>query len=185
MQIVLSNWANAMIDPRSPDFEPIIETKETDPKEWTPARGLTNGMIACLIAGTIMGAGWIALSLKFPSVMVFHVRDEVKVMFVLGCVGIILGFVMSWILFTVMHRTSKMISWPCTAGVIATVLLIILARQIALAIGDAQVPELDVTGWAWLTPRRILISNVGQWIGLTGAVYLFREGESLVELFYG
>lgn len=174
-----------MIDPRSPEFEPIIESADSNPKEWTPARGLTQGMIACLITGTIMATGWIALSLKFPSAMIFHVRDEVKVMIVLGFVGIIIGFVMSWILFTVMHRVSKMVSWPCTVGVIATVLLLILARQIALAIGDAQVPELDVTGWSWLTPRRILISNVGQWIGLTGAVYLFREGESLVDLFYG
>ncbi|GJM24140.1 MAG: hypothetical protein DHS20C16_05550 [Phycisphaerae bacterium] len=174
-----------MLDPRSPDYEPVIETAENEPKEWTPQRGLINGTIACLIAAAVMTTGWTALTCKAPMALIFHVCDDPKANFFLAIIGILIGFIITWILFTCMHKTSRMISRQCTIGVIIVALLMIIARQIAIASFGVTIADLEVSGWEWMGLRRIIISNVGMWIGIAGAVYLFREGDSFVEMFYG
>ncbi len=174
-----------MLDPRSPDFEPVIETDEDNPREWTPQRGLINGLIASIIAATIMTVGWTALTRISPLSMIFHVCDDAQSTFILAVIGIVIGFVMTWILFICMHRVSRMVSRPCTIGVVVLVLLMILARQIAIAAFDIKIDGLDVSGWEWMGLRRIIVSNVGLWVGIGGATYLFREGESIVDMFYG
>lgn len=176
-----------MIDPRSPDFKPVIETEEATPKEWTPVRGLRNGLVGCLIAGSLMGAAWIGLTLKIPNVAIFHIPENASVKAAVGFFfgGVVIGFVMTWVLFVCMHRVSRMIGWQCTLGVVAVVLLIIVARQMVMAITGVRVDGLDVTGWAWLAPRRFVICNASICVGLAGATYLFREGESWVDMFYG
>ena len=172
-----------MLDPHSPDFEPIIESANTEPKEWTPQRGLMKGMIACLIAGAIFTTGWTALTCKAPTGLIFHVCDDAKATFFLAVIGIMIGFLMTWILFTCMHKASGMVSLHCTIGVVIVALLMILARQIVIASAGVTVAGLNVSDWEWMSLRRIVISNVGVWIGVGGAAYFFNEGDSFVELF--
>ncbi len=179
-----------MLDPRSPDFEPVIETAVTDPKEldskeWTPQRGLINGLIATAIAAIVLTIGWTALTRVSPLSMIFHVCDDAKPTLFLAFLGIVTGFVMTWILFVCMHKASRMVSRPCTVGVVVIALLMILARQIAIAAFDVKVDGLDVSGWEWLGLRRIIVTNLGLWLGIVGAAYLFHEGDSFVEMFYG
>ncbi len=177
-----------MLDPRSPDFKPVIETADDaaasrESKEWTPQRGLINGMIACLIAAAVMTTGWTALTCKAPTGLLFHVCDDPKATFFLAIIGIMIGFVMTWILFTCMHKASGMVSLHCTIGVVIVALLMILARQIAIASLGVTVAGLEVSGWEWMGMRRIVISNIGVWIGVGGAAYFFNEGDSFIELF--
>jgi hypothetical protein len=174
-----------MLDPRSPEFEPIIETADRGPKEWTPQRGLVNGTVACLIVAAVMTTGWTALTFKAPIALIFHVCDDPKATFFLAVIGVLIGFVVTWILFACMHKASGMVSPHCTIGVVMVALLMILARQIAIASFGVTVADLNVSDWEWLSLRRIVISNIGMWIGIAGATYLFHEGDSFVEMFYG
>ena len=176
-----------MLDPRSPDFKPVIEMADdvtANAKEWTPQRGLINGMIACLIAAAIMTAAWTALTCKAPLALIFHICEDAKVTLILGALGAIIGFVMTWILFTCMHKVSRMISRQGTIGVVIVAVASIVARQIAIASLGVTVDGLEVSGWEWLELRRIVISNVGMWLGIAAGVYLFHEGDSFVEMFY-
>ncbi|NOX58383.1 MAG: hypothetical protein GXP29_05920 [Planctomycetes bacterium] len=177
-----------MIDPRSPDFKPIIETEDNSPnerapREWTPAQGLLKGMAGCLIVGALIGAGWSMLTCKRPDALLFYVHEEPKVMLVLATIGALFGFGAAWILFACMHRLSRMVGRPCVAGVVIAMLLIVTARQIVVAVTGVSIDELNVTGWQWLAPRRFFISNVGVWVGMLTAIYLFHEGESFIDLF--
>jgi len=172
-----------MLDPRSPDFEPVIETADKEPEEWTPQRGLIKGMTACLIVAAVFTIGWTALTCKAPTALIFHVCDDPKATFFLAVIGIMIGFLMTWILFTCMHKASGMVSLQCTIGVVMVALSMILARQIAIANFGITIADLNVSDWEWMGLRRIVISNVGMWLGVGGAAYFFHEGDSFIELF--
>jgi len=175
-----------MLDPSSPNFDPIIEDDDTaddNSKEWTPQRGLIKGMIACLIAAAVMTAGWIALTCVSPMSLIPHVGQDAKDSYYLAVLGVILGAGMTWVLFACMHRASGMVSQPGTIGVVMVALLMVLARQCALVALDLKVDGINASGWEWVGLQMIIISNAGVLIGIGGATYFLHEGDSSIESF--
>ena len=70
-------------------------------------------------------------------------------------------------------------------AVIGVALLMILAKQLTVA-GTGGVITLDdvvVSGSAWLAPSRFLSSNSGAWVAIALAIYVFRDGDSIMTVF--
>ena len=159
------------------------EPQRPAPGEWTPARGLLKGTIACLMAAVVPGVGWCAAAWHVPEATVVHLHEDAKVMLFLVVIGALVGFASAWILFAVMHRFSQMVGGLCPVSVVVVVILIVLAKQIVLATHGVKLPSGSVIGWSWLEPVTVLKSNLGTWMGIAAAVYLFKDGASLTELF--
>ena len=159
------------------------ETRRPQRDAWTPARGLAKGSSACLLAALVLGAAWCAVARRVPEATVAYLHEDAKVTLFLVFIGALVGFVASWILFAVMHRTSHMVGGLCPLIVAAFVVLIVLAKQLVLVRQGVKLPSGLVIGWAWLEPVNVLKSNLGTWLGIVVAVHLFREGDSIVDLF--
>lgn len=171
-------------DPNNPP-KPIIETCDDDRgrPEWTPFKGLINGSIACAVAGAAIGTGWYALASSRPDITVSYLHEDVKVTLFLGVICAMCGFACAWIMFAVMHRFSQMVSPLATVAVAVFVILLAMAKQIAVAKSGFQLPETTIAGWQWLAPALFFKSNIGTWAGLAVAIWMFREGDSITEIF--
>lgn len=152
-------------------------------RDWSPRRALARGALICLIPGSILAAGMCFAAAKVPEMAVCHAHDNVQVAVIIGMGNALVGFVAAWILYFVMHRASAMVGLGCTLVVVAFVVLMLIAKQAVVAKVGVSLPNKTVIGWEWLRPVRFFTSNIGAWIGIAGAVHLFREGDSITELF--
>ncbi|MCB9850372.1 MAG: hypothetical protein H6817_06670 [Phycisphaerales bacterium] len=163
----------------------IILADDSDSGDWTPARGLRTGTIATLAVALLLGAGWCYLAWKRPDVAVTYSHEDGSVTGIMGAVGGMIAFFICWVLFATMHRASRMVSVPCTVVVVVIVLLMLVAKQLTVA-ATPGVDTLDgvmVSGKAWFEPSRFITSNVGVWFAIALAVYVFRDGDSIMVVF--
>ena len=166
------------------DFrEPEVIIEECRRDEWTPLRGLITGGLACLVVTAIISAGWCMVAYRLPEATVCHLRDGARESMgpILG--GAVVGFVSAWILFAVMHRFSHMVGGLCPYVVILMVALIVLSKQAVLVVYGVKLPTGFVDGWEWMKPLTILTSNLGTWIALFLAYIMFKDGESVSDMF--
>ncbi len=174
-------WRRSMLPKDFREPEVIIEESSRD--EWTPLRGLITGSLACLVVTAIISAGWCTVAYRLPEATVCHLRDGARESMgpILG--GAVVGFVSAWILFAVMHRFSHMVGGLCPYVVILMVTLIVLSKQAVLVVYGVKLPTGFVDGWEWMKPLTVLTSNLGTWIALFLAYIMFKDGESVSDMF--
>ncbi|HRX85702.1 MAG TPA: hypothetical protein P5572_11855 [Phycisphaerae bacterium] len=176
-----------MFDPKNPP-EVIIETDDDDapaPGEWTPARGMRRGALAALLVGAVLGGLWCLLAWQRPDLVVGYKHEEFSVMAIMGAASALLAFLFMWLLFASVHHTAQMVGGLCPVIVVVTMLAMVVAKQLTVA-ATPGVDTLDgvwVKGAEWLAPGRFLVSNVGVWVGIVLGVVVFREGDSILDLF--
>lgn len=165
----------------------IIEEDDDGPApgEWTPGRGLTRGAVAALVVGAAIGVLWCMLAWHRPDVTVVYKHEEGSVPLMMGAAMALLTFLFSWWLFAAVHHFAQMVGGLCPVIVVVALLLLVIAKQITVA-STAGVDTMDgvwVKGGAWLEPARFFSSNIGAWIGIAMGVIVFREGDSILDIF--
>ncbi len=151
--------------------------------EWTPLHGILSGTTACVVVSAILAAGFCTIAYYNPLATIAQVTDGVRESLGSIIIGSLVGFVMAWILFAVMHRVSQLVGGLCPVIVLVMAILIVVAKQLVLVAYGADTNHGFVQGWAWMKPATFLTSNLGIWLGLIAAIAIFKEGMSLSELF--
>ena len=135
--------------------------REKDVPELSELDVLRRGCIATGIAAIVIGA------------MVCLMSYWVPMLLMPWMLAIAWPFLMTWILFSVMHSSTGVVSGSCNLVVVALAFLVVLAKHfvIVLAIENVQ-----------FSPASLLIEgillNYFAWVGVGLAIYRCHDGNS-------
>ncbi len=135
---------------------------------WTPGRGLA------------VGAAWtgsVALLLGIPGYLLERFLPLVSSH---GLIGIATGFLVTCILFAVMHRSSGMVGGTCTAIVIGWMIVVSIVIDVLIAL-HMPVELMGTVSFLTMTHRvGLLLGNWPIWAGMAGASVLCHNGNGTI-----
>ncbi|MFH1418981.1 MAG: hypothetical protein ABII12_11940 [Planctomycetota bacterium] len=138
-------------------------------EDWTPTRGLLGGFLTTLLVALVFAAVQGLLTYYAPRLTINGLLNA------FGC------FVLTWVLFAVMHRVSGQIGWIVTLLVVVLACLVIASKHIVLAQHGILTDRGElIAGWQWLHPMTIYTTNLIGWIGVAAGAALCRKGDSIL-----
>ena len=142
--------------------------KEPERAEWDPVQGIIRGSVATFVASVILGGVWCAVTWFLPTVASNFWLLPVE------------AFVVTWILFAVMHRAAQTVGAACTTIVVIHALVLLLVQQFVTQ--AALVHQFGVAAWpASLMP--VITGNIPSFAAIAAAAFLCRDGNgALCEL---
>lgn len=135
--------------------------REKDVPEISELDVLRRGCIATGIAAAVIGT------------LVCLMSYWVPVLLMPWMLAIAWPFLMTWILFSVMHSSTGMVSGACTLVVVACAILIVLAKYFVLVLTIGTVPFSPVS-----TLIEGILLNYFAWVGVGLATFKCHDGNS-------
>ncbi len=129
-------------------------------KKWTPEIGLRKALIAGCITALILSITLIVIALLTSPVMIFSFT-----------LRIVAAFVITWILFAIIHRAAGMTSPRLTALAVTLALLVMLSNHLIMAFPNfdpnAKEPITESANTAfWLSISFLFYVNIPAFLGI-------------------
>ncbi len=139
--------------------------REPDQPEWTPAGARVHGAICTAVAAVILATALGLVSFNAPVL-----TRQLLLNFVCG-------FMCTYILFSVMHCTARIICPWCAIIVVACVVFVLSINHFAVLLHDAQAPGAQVSVWSSFGFPDMVFRNAPALVGTATAAWLCRDGD--------
>jgi len=146
---------------------------------WTPARGLFKGTVRCVITAGVLAAVMCLGTALSPSLTTLPAIDSIVYTIVIGAFHVMIAFIITAILFGVMHRASGVVGPTATLLVGLLTVAVVASKHLVLVTHEFEFGPESIQGWAWVHPQSILVTNIGAWLGLAIGIAMFRGGDTL------
>jgi hypothetical protein len=137
------------------------------PDDWTAARGLVTGSLCVAIAVTILAtaAYWVTRSVPLLTGYWLLAIGE--------------GFVVTWILFALMHKNAGVVWDVQIPIVLAGAACVVAARYLGYLEFIAVRQEPPVSAWSLFRPSEFLLLHLTTWFGAALATLACKDGDGI------
>ena len=156
---------------RMTSFNEIPDYLRSDDRDtWTQEQGLFRGAAAVFIAAVIIGTVLYWITFRLPG---FTMN---------GLLSFATTFLLTWVLFSIMHRVSGVIHPVGTAIVVVAMVAVVLAKYVACLAYEADVSLEADSVWGTMQWETLIFGNSSAWLALACAGFACRKGVSFEDM---
>ncbi len=141
---------------------------EREEDDWTPMKGLVRGVIWTGLATAVMTGLFCWAAYLVPTVIHQWFLQPA------------IGFIVISILMSIMIHTAGQTGGWVTLVVTILSVMVIVSKHIVFAVHGYPTMSDPIVGSYWLKPSVVLMGNLTSWIGMTGAVLMCKDGNSIL-----